>query len=137
MRGEALEQTDNWALRRRLALGTLFAAAVVAPLIWLTAGDIVGDFIAGVWVGTLAAFTMVAGPLALPGRPTLSRVSVTLATVAIGGLGLWLLRGGLGPEHAGGAGAAPLIMFGVGAIAAHASWTVQINRAARRHDEPG
>ncbi|MDZ7809487.1 MAG: hypothetical protein U5L11_04195 [Arhodomonas sp.] len=123
------------ALRMRLASGTLIGAAVVAPVMWLTAGTLPGDFVAGVWVGTLAAFIMVAGPLPLPERPGTSRALVTVVTVVVGIFGLWLLRGGLGQEGAGGSGMAPLLAFGVGAILAHWSWSVQINRTAHRIDE--
>ncbi|WP_018717140.1 hypothetical protein [Arhodomonas aquaeolei] len=123
--------TDLLALRRRLAAGTLLAAVLVAPVMGFTAGTLPGDFLAGVWVGTLAAFIMLAGPLALPDSPALSRAVVTVPTLAVGGVALWLLRGAR-PEHAEGA-LAPLLVFGLGAVLAHASWSIQINRAARRH----
>ncbi len=120
----------SWQMRRRLAAATLCAAALITPVMWLTAGGLVGDFLTGVWVGTLAAFIMVAGPLAVPTRPALSRAVVSVVVMTVGGVTIWLIRDGFQTQST--SGAAPLIVFGVGAVVAHASWSAQISRLSRQ-----
>ncbi|WP_435104579.1 hypothetical protein [Arhodomonas sp. AD133] len=123
-------EIDSREMRKRLAGATLCAAALITPIMWLTAGGLVGDFLTGVWVGTLAAFIMVAGPLAVPARPALSRAVVSVVVMTVGALTIWLIRDGLASPQSG--GPAPLIVFGVGAVVAHASWSAQISRLSRQ-----
>ncbi|MBA1147569.1 hypothetical protein H0Z60_10940 [Ectothiorhodospiraceae bacterium WFHF3C12] len=119
-------------LRRRLAYATLFAAVLLTPALWLLGGNLVGDFVAGVWLGTLAAFVMVAGPMLLPDQPMLSRGLVVAAGIIVGGSVLWISPVGNTGDSARTESAAPVIAFGVGAIIAHASWVGQIKRLGRQ-----
>lgn len=118
-------------LRRRLAYATLFAAAILTPALWVLGGNLVGDFVAGVWLGTLGAFVMVAGPLLLPDKPMLSRGLVVGAGIVVGGTVLWLSPIGSAGDQAQ-QSAAPVIAFGAGAIIAHASWVGQIKKLSRQ-----
>lgn len=127
------EETGNvndqlWRMRKRLAVATLIAAALVTPTLWLAAGSLAGDFLAGVWLGTLAAFVMVAGPIAAPDKPLVSRFLVIGGVMFVGGP--ILLLSPVGDDTSGGNGA--LIAFVIGALLAHASWASQINRVNRR-----
>ena len=119
-------------LRRRLAYATLFAAVILTPALWLVGGNLAGDFIAGVWLGTLAAFIMVAGPLLLPDRPGLSRGLAVAAGVVVAGAVLWLSPVGDAAGSERTESAAPVIAFGAGAVIAHASWVGQIRRLSRQ-----
>lgn len=121
-------------LRRRLAYATLFAAAILTPALWVLGGNLVGDFVAGVWLGTLAAFVMVAGPLLVPDKPMLSRGLVVGTGLIVGATVLWLSPIGSATEAAK-QSAAPVIAFGAGAIIAHASWVGQIKRLSRQSGE--
>ncbi len=122
----AMEQ--HWQLRKRLAQSILIAAALLTPTLWIPAGSLVGDFLNGVWLGTLAAFVAVAGPLAAPAKPLVSRFLVVVGVLAIGAAIVWLSPSGFGVGGGAGKEGVGLIAFVVGALAGHASWTLQINR---------
>lgn len=130
MQQAAAEQ--YWRLRTKLAASALVAAAILTPTLWLAAGNVIGDFLIGVWLGTLAAFISIGGPLLVPQRPQLSRVLVVVGVLAVA-IGLVYVSPsgfGHGPERA--MEGVSLIVFVVGALAGHASWTLQINRLTER-----